>query len=56
VAYFGRDWKFALQHFNTVLKYRPGDGPSQVLAARCRRFMVQSPPETWNLTWECHTK
>ncbi len=56
VAYFGRDWKFALQHFNTVLKYRPGDGPSQVLAARCRRFMVTSPPETWNLTWECHTK
>jgi adenylate cyclase len=56
VAYFGRDWKFALQHFNTVLKYRPGDGPSQVLAARCRRFMVQSPPETWNLIWECHTK
>ena len=56
VAYFERDWKFALQHFNTVLKYRPGDGPSQVLAARCRRFMVQSPPETWNLIWECHAK
>jgi adenylate cyclase len=55
-AYFERDWKFALQHFNTVLKYRPGDGPSQVLAARCRRFMVQSPPETWNLIWECHAK
>jgi adenylate cyclase len=55
-AYFERDWKFALQHFNTVLKYRPGDGPSQVLAARCRRFMVQSPPATWNLIWECHTK
>ena len=55
-AYFKRDWKFALQHFNTVLKYRPGDGPSQVLAARCRRFMVQSPPETWNLIWECHAK
>ena len=47
-VYFERDWKFALQHFNTVLEYRPGDGPSQVLAARCRRFMVQSPPETWN--------
>lgn len=56
VAYFGRDWKFALQHFNTVLKYRPSDGPSQVLAARCRRFMVQSPLETWNLIWECYTK
>jgi adenylate cyclase len=55
-AYFERDWKFALQHFNTVLKYRPGDGPSQVLAARCRRFMAQSPPETWNMIWECHTK
>ena len=55
-AYFECDWKFALQHFNTVLKYRPGDGPSQVLAARCRRFMVQSPPETWNLIWECHAK
>jgi adenylate cyclase len=55
-AYFERDWKFALQHFSTVLKYRPGDGPSQVLAARCRRFMVQSPPETWNLIWECHAK
>jgi adenylate cyclase len=55
-AYFERDWKFALQHFNTVLKYRPGDGPSQALAARCRRFMLQSPPETWNLIWECHDK
>jgi adenylate cyclase len=55
-VYFERDWKFALQHFNTVLKYRPSDGPSQVLAARCRRFMVQSPPETWNLIWECHAK
>jgi adenylate cyclase len=55
-AYCERDWKFALQHFNTVLKYRPGDGPSQVLAARCRRFMLQSPPETWNLIWECHAK
>jgi adenylate cyclase len=55
-AYFERDWKFALQHFNTVLKYRPGDGPSQVLAARCRRFMVQSPLETWNMIWECHVK
>jgi adenylate cyclase len=55
-AYCERDWKFALQHFNTVLKYHPGDGPSQVLAARCRRFMLQSPPETWNLIWECHAK
>jgi adenylate cyclase len=55
-AYFERDWKFALQHFNTVLKYRPGDGPSQALAARCRRFMLQSPPETWNLIWEYHDK
>jgi adenylate cyclase len=55
-VYEGRDWKFALQHFNTMLKYRPGDGPSQVLAARCRRFMAQSPPETWNLTWEWNAK
>jgi adenylate cyclase len=47
VVHFGRDWKFALQYFNTVLKYRPSDGPLQVLTARCRRFMVQSPPETW---------
>ncbi|MGE3536492.1 MAG: adenylate/guanylate cyclase domain-containing protein [Candidatus Tectimicrobiota bacterium] len=56
LAYFQRDWKFALQHFSTVLKYRPGDGPSQVLAARCRRFIDQPPPETWNLTWERHEK
>lgn len=55
-VYRQRDWKFALQHFNTVLKYRPGDGPSQVLATRCRRFMAQSPPDTWDLTWEWHTK
>lgn len=54
--YFERDWKFALQHFNTVLKYLPGDGPSRVLAARCRRFMAESPPSTWNLTWEWHSK
>jgi adenylate cyclase len=55
-VYRQRDWKFALQHFNTVLKYRPSDGPSRVLATRCRRFMVQSPPATWDLTWEAHTK
>lgn len=55
-AYFTRDWKYALQHFNTVLKYRPGDGPSHVLAARCRRFLAQPPPETWNLVWERHEK
>lgn len=55
-AYFGRDWKFALQHFNTVLKYRPGDGPSQVLAARCRGFMAAPPPDIWDLVWECEVK
>jgi adenylate cyclase len=55
-VYFERDWKFALQHFNTVLKYHPGDGPSRVLAARCRRFMAATPPSTWNLIWEWHSK
>jgi adenylate cyclase len=55
-VYYERDWKFALQHFNTVLKYHPGDGPSRVLASRCRHFIATEPPSTWNLTWEWHSK
>lgn len=55
-VYFERNWELALRHFNTVLKYRPNDGPSQALGARCRRFLTQPPPETWNLTWERHEK
>src|SRR5262249_26133334 len=43
-AYLHRDFRRALQLF----EQDPADGPSRVLAERCRRLLAEPPPEDWN--------
>lgn len=54
--YFDGRWKDALKYFETVLKYRPGDGPAKVLAARVRGYLVNPPAEDWNGVFSSHEK
>jgi adenylate cyclase len=43
-AYLARDFAGAL----TLLERQPDDPPSVLLAARCRHFLTDPPPPTWN--------
>jgi adenylate cyclase len=38
-AYLAADWALAGERFDRILADYPGDGPSQFLLARCRRFV-----------------
>jgi adenylate cyclase len=43
-AYLQRDFRAAL----ALLESCEGDGPSEVLAERCRRYLVEPPPPEWD--------
>ena len=45
--YLARDWKAALTHLDEVLASHPDDLATQTLAARCREYMTNPPPEEW---------
>jgi adenylate cyclase len=49
--YFSRDFKEALKYFNTVLKYRPLDGPSKIMRERCLYYKAKPPLEDWDGTF-----
>lgn len=46
--YRRRDFAGALTGFSAARAACPGDGPSGVLAARCRAFLAAPPPEDWD--------
>lgn len=48
VEYRRQAWEHAIELFDDVLRLRPEDGPSQQMAARCRRYQVNPPGETWD--------
>jgi adenylate cyclase len=50
-AYRNKDWKTALQAFNTCLELIPDDGPSLTFVKRVEQFQVTPPPSDWNGTW-----
>lgn len=47
-AYRARDWIAAARGAESCLALEPGDGPSQVFAARVRQFKLNPPPESWD--------
>jgi adenylate cyclase len=47
-AYQARDWEAALDLFEEISRLRPGDGPSEILACRCRAYLDSPPAETWD--------
>ncbi|MDR2133882.1 MAG: hypothetical protein LBP27_02150, partial [Treponema sp.] len=54
--YFGRDFQEALKYFNTVLKYRPTDGPSRIMRERCLRYKAEPPSKDWDGTFALSAK
>ncbi|MBL27574.1 MAG: hypothetical protein CMM50_08515 [Rhodospirillaceae bacterium] len=46
-AYRRRQWSTAAAYFEEVLRWIPGDRPSEIFLDRCRRFAVTPPPEDW---------
>lgn len=55
-AYHASDWAAAAGLFDRVQELAGGDGPSRVLAERCRRFAGQGVPADWTGVWIMHDK
>jgi adenylate cyclase len=55
-AYRGSDWKTALAHFEKVGAVHAADGPSRILADRCRRFLDHGVPADWKGIWVMQDK
>ncbi|HEX6295725.1 MAG TPA: adenylate/guanylate cyclase domain-containing protein [Burkholderiales bacterium] len=51
-AYRERRWDTALELFTRCLVLCPDDGPSQLMARRCRMYLDTPPPESWDGTFE----
>lgn len=47
-AYLARDFEGAAMAFEEALEQRPGDKAASLLAARCRGFLAQPPPDDWS--------
>ncbi len=47
-AYQAREWEPAVEFFDEIARIRPGDGPSAVLARRCRAYLEAPPAESWD--------
>ena len=45
--YFKRDFNRALGMFEETLSYLQGDGPSELMSARCREYLRVPPPDDW---------
>ncbi|WP_460053554.1 adenylate/guanylate cyclase domain-containing protein [Spirochaeta dissipatitropha] len=46
--YFQRDWSAAEAAFCSLLKKFPEDQASRLLAERCRTYLTNPPPDSWN--------
>ena len=55
-AYYQRRWAEALELFMECLALWPEDGPSRIMAERCRIYRNAPPPEDWEGVFEHLTK
>ena len=46
--YRGRKWEGAIHGFEQILRLRPGDGPAELLLARCRIYQENPPGAEWD--------
>lgn len=51
-----REFERALEFFDEIGRLRPGDGPSRVLADRCRAFLDSPPAEDWDGVYRLASK
>lgn len=54
--YRERRWDEAIDAFQAVFEVAPGDGPSELLIARCRACREEPPPEGWGGEFAMTTK
>ncbi len=54
--YRRKNWRDALQQFERCLAIVPEDGPAQVMAQRCRCYLMTPPPEDWDGVFEHSAK
>ena len=54
--YWQQRWEEALKHFERCLLILPEDGPSRVMAERCRIYLETPPPKDWDGVFEHLTK
>ncbi len=55
-AYRSQKWDAASERFDAILRQHPDDGPTQLMAARCRVFRNAPPPPDWDGVYEMKTK
>ncbi|MBW1988558.1 MAG: adenylate/guanylate cyclase domain-containing protein [Deltaproteobacteria bacterium] len=55
-AYRNRDFAGALKRFEAILETEPNDGPSATMAARCREYLENPPPEDWDGSYTMTSK
>ncbi|HXE74305.1 MAG TPA: adenylate/guanylate cyclase domain-containing protein [Candidatus Xenobia bacterium] len=55
-AYRAQQWDAALQSFEDILRQFDDDGPTRLMAARCRHFRASPPPADWDGVYEMKTK
>ena len=56
VAYKAQEWGKAADQFEAILAAYPGDGPSETLLERCKRFMIHPPAPDWDGVYVMETK
>lgn len=55
-SYSQQRWQDALRHFEQCLLILPEDGPSRVMAQRCRTYLVDPPAQDWDGVFEHSAK
>lgn len=54
--YYGRRWSEAIAKFEAVLRSRTEDRPTLELIERCRHYISNPPENSWDGSWEMHSK
>lgn len=55
-AYKAQEWGKAADRFEAILAAYPGDGPSQTLVERSKKFMIHPPAPDWDGVYAMETK
>jgi adenylate cyclase len=55
-SYRAGDWVEAAGRFGSIMRTRPGDGPTQILLQRCFEFIDDPPPADWDGVYVAKSK
>ena len=55
-SYKAQEWGKAADQFEAILAAYPGDGPSETLLERSKKFMIHPPAPDWDGVYVMETK